>query len=123
MELQHLLEWLLNQAAVVVVMGIVIYFQQKEKLKLIDNQEKLVKEHRQEIAKLRDHSSKKDLEQLESLSNVNTLLDRNIEGQKEIKEVALKEIKDVKDLMLETKDSVLTKFDEFKNYLINGKLG
>lgn len=123
MELQHLLEWLLNQAAVVVVMGVVIYFQQKEKLKLIDKQEKLVQEHREEVAKLRDHSAKKDLEQLESLSNVNTLLDRNVEGQKEIKEVALKEIKDVKDLMLETKDSVLTKFDEFKNYLINGKLG
>lgn len=111
MELQHLLEWLLNQAAVVVVMGVVIYFQQKEKMKLVDKIELLIKEHRTEVRELRDHSARKDLEQLEALNAVSTLLDRVSDSQGANLEFTK-----------ETKETVLGKFEDLKNWIINGKI-
>lgn len=103
-------DWLLNQAAVVVVMGVVIFFQQKEKQALMLKIESDNKEYRKELKQIREQSSKRDLDQLETLGNVSALLDKVDEG-----------IKDTNTTVTGAKDTFLSKIDELKNYIIDEK--
>lgn len=99
--LLNLGDWLLNQAGVAVVMGVVIYFQQKEK-----------KEYRAENKELQEKINKVVAEQAQTLSDISSLLDKNADGMSKLETT-----------VVSTKDTVLGKTDELKNYIINGKIG
>ena len=93
--MEQLMEWLLNQSGVAVVMGIVIYFQQKEKQdqakehkierEALQKQiEKFVDQHKEELKKLNDDAKKEALENLKTMKNFEVLVESVDEGIEEI---------------------------------------
>jgi hypothetical protein len=104
------LSWLLQQAPVVVVMGLALYVLWKDNKSIRKEAKRDRESHAAQLKELNDYSKSKELEHLATLKDVVVIMDQVTEGQNK-----------TQDDFAAVKDLVLGKIDDLKNYIIDGK--
>jgi ABC-type nickel/cobalt efflux system permease component RcnA len=106
---EQVIGWLLQQAPVVIVMGLGLYFLWKDNKSIRKEAHKDRLKHKEEMQKLNDDIRLKEVDYIKTLTDVTVLMDKVTEGQDKIQiEFALH------------KDRMLDKFDDLKNHIKNG---